>query len=289
MDRLKDRCVRACVRFLARRTDVTKLIHDLAADRNVDLLQMAYHQQGILKYRNIDESGERHLWSLLQQIFLDEPRPILLDVGANVGEYATGLRAAFPEGRIIAIEPGSATYKILAERTAAHAIETYPIGLSDASGPQVMHRYVDDPACSHASIHRDVIVGLHGRNDVVAEPIHTMTLDDFCIARNVPRIDFLKIDTEGHELAILEGAKSCLATGKIRVIQFEFNEMNVVSRVFLKDFYSLLSAFVLFRLDASRLIPLGAYNARNEIFQFHNIVAFSQGLRFDDAAPAGNT
>ncbi len=64
-----------------------------------------------------------------------------------------------------------------------------------------------------------------------------------------------------------------LSNGKIEVIQFEFNEMNVVSRTFLKDFYDILSNYDLCRLDSNKLIPLFKYESKNEIFQFQNFLA----------------
>ena len=50
------------------------------------------------------------------------------------------------------------------------------------------------------------------------------------------RLNLLKIDAEGNEYKILLGAKQALQANIIDVIQFEFNEMNVISRVFMKDF-----------------------------------------------------
>ena len=51
------------------------------------------------------------------------------------------------------------------------------------------------------------------------------------------------------------------------------DQMNVAARVFLRDFYDLLSDYRFFRLDTRRLIPLGPYQPRNEIFQFQNLLA----------------
>jgi len=67
-----------------------------------------------------------------------------------------------------------------------------------------------------------------------------------------------------------------IAENKIKLLQFEFNEMNIISRVFLKDFYSLLRGFDFFRLDTQRLIPLPNYDATNEIFKFQNILAINK-------------
>src|SRR6185436_3522307 len=91
-------------------------------------------------------------------------------------------------------------------------------------------------------------------------------------------VDFLKIDTEGNELKVLKGAQSLLQKNAIRAIQFEFNEMNVVSRVFLRDFYDILAGYTFYRLLPDGLLPLGRYSARNEIFAFQNIFAVNDAV-----------
>ena len=89
----------------------------------------------------------------------------------------------------------------------------------------------------------------------------------------VGRIDYLKIDTEGNELAVLEGAARLLAESRVGYIHFEFNEMNVVSRVFLRDFRKLLPSHRLYRLLPRGLLPLGERIVATEIFAFQNILA----------------
>jgi hypothetical protein len=104
------------------------------------------------------------------------------------------------------------------------------------------------------------------------------TVDKFCKEKGVDRIDLLKIDTEGCELQVLKGAQEMLSGGYIKVIQFEFGECNVFSRVFLRDFYEVLAGFRLFRLDSERLVPLPAYEPTNEIFRFQNIIAINKSV-----------
>ena len=55
-------------------------------------------------------------------------------------------------------------------------------------------------------------------------------------------------------------------------------EMNTVSKVFLRDFYETLAGYRFYRLDSRRLIPLGGYQPRNEIFQFQNVLAVHSAL-----------
>jgi polynucleotide 5'-kinase involved in rRNA processing len=101
--------------------------------------------------------------------------------------------------------------------------------------------------------------------------VEIVTIDEVIEKEKIVRIDFLKIDTEGHELAVLEGASNALKAGIIRCIQFEFNEMNVVSRTFFKDFKNILK-------DFNGMLPLGDQPVITEIFAFQNIVAFPSYL-----------
>lgn len=88
----------------------------------------------------------------------------------------------------------------------------------------------------------------------------------------------LKIDTEGHELNVLKGARLTIAKGMVDVIQIEFNEMNVISRTFFKDIIDILPGYDFYRLLPDGLLPLGAYKILDfEIFAFQNIVALKHG------------
>jgi hypothetical protein len=91
----------------------------------------------------------------------------------------------------------------------------------------------------------------------------------------------LKIDTEGSELEVLKGAEKMLCNKKIDIIQFEFNSLNVISRVFLKDFYDILKDFSLYRINTNCLIPLPKYDTENEIFKYQNFLAVRRDLNIN--------
>ena len=81
----------------------------------------------------------------------------------------------------------------------------------------------------------------------------------------------LKIDTEGNELNTLKGLGNWISNGKIKAIHFEFNEMNVISRVFFKDFWDILPNYNFNRMVQDCLVPIKQYNQVRCAFQ--NIVA----------------
>lgn len=53
------------------------------------------------------------------------------------------------------------------------------------------------------------------------ETIVIDTIDSFCRAKHISTIDILKIDTEGHELPVLAGAKQMLSSSKISIVKAE--------------------------------------------------------------------
>jgi len=58
---------------------------------------------------------------------------------------------------------------------------------------------------------------------ITQEEVNTSTLDDFCLKNKIENIDLLKIDTEGHEKEVLQGASSLLLNKKIKYILIEFH------------------------------------------------------------------
>jgi len=128
---------------------------------------------------------------------------------------------------------------------------------------------------SHASLYPEVISGIHFQAPVETE-VEIKALDTFCIENQIPQVDFLKIDTEGHELAVLKGAKNLISENKIKLIQFEFNEMNVISRIYMRDFIELLNNYQLHRVLPDGYFPLNNCVSDIEVFGFQNILAIKK-------------
>jgi hypothetical protein len=79
---------------------------------------------------------------------------------------------------------------------------------------------------------------------------------------------------------VLHGAEGLLKTGRIKIIQFEFNEMNLVSRVFMRDFVELLQDYKFFRLLPSGMLSLSYTPLTSELFAYQNIIAISRAAKF---------
>ena len=67
-----------------------------------------------------------------------------------------------------------------------------------------------------------------------------MTLETFCSEHNITRIVFAKVDTEGNDMRVLEGARDLLERGAIDFLQFEYNHRWILFRNYLKDVFDLV-------------------------------------------------
>ena len=244
---------------------------------DLDLQVLGYRSAGILNYETAERSGEAFLMQTVLRRTIIDPSPVLFDVGANVGEMASMLRQTFPSARVVAFEPNPVTFEALTKGV-GEAVECIAAGLGSTEGSGTLYCYRRDQQSGHASVYRDVFeiyegYGVEGARDLTSFEFPIRTLDAVCRELGIEKIDFLKIDVEGHEIEVLRGATGMLAKRGISLIQFEFNDCHVMSRTFMRDFYDLLHDFTFFRLGPDHLIPMGPYAARLEIFQYQNVLA----------------
>ena len=239
----------------------------------IDLLVLAYKNMGILKYENSLISGEQFVISKVLKKYIKSEKPIFFDVGANVGDYAKELRIEFPNAIIYAFEPNANTFETTQKNLSSLDIYCVNLGMGNQSEKKNIYSYDSDKSSQHATIYKDLMLDFYKVESIAEIEMELTTIDNFCQQQQIDFIDFLKIDVEGHEIEVLKGAKNKIDEKKIKIIQFEFNVCNVISRVFLKDFYEILLNYDIYRLDSNRLIPLLEYNFTNEIFQFQNFLA----------------
>ena len=85
------------------------------------------------------------------------------------------------------------------------------------------------------SLHRNFEV-----EDRDVEEIELITLDQYVVEKQIERIQFIKIDAEGHDYNVLEGASDIMSKGLVDFIQFEYSWRWIDNRRFLKDVFSLV-------------------------------------------------
>jgi len=161
------------------------------------------------------------------------------DVGANVGRWSRSLlSAASAEGRaadlrLHAFEPDAGAYARLERALDGAPAILSAVALSDRHGTSTFHTVA--PAAGTNSLYP-----APGAT-ASAGTVSMITLDSYATRSGVPRFAFVKIDTEGHDLTVLRGARALLAEHRIAVVQFEYNHRWVFARAFLRDAFEFLA------------------------------------------------
>jgi len=186
-----------------------------------------------------------------------------------------------PNAELYAFEPHPKTFKKLQEVADEFSFKAFNVGVGDKNETLKIYDYKYKDGSQHASIFKDVIEKVY-KSEFIEHKINLIKIDDFCKKSNIAGINLLKIDTGGNELKVLKGASELIKNNKIDVIHFEFNEMNVFSRVFFRDFYEFLINYNFFRMLPDGLIFLSEYNPiYQEIFAYQNIVAIRKDLKIN--------
>jgi FkbM family methyltransferase len=152
----------------------------------------------------------------------------VVDVGARWG-ISERWAALAPDVRIFGFDPDAEECaRLNAAATAAGDLTvTYvPVALGPRRSTATLHT-TRDPACSSlyppigALI--DAIPVLDVARPVGAVDIELVTLDEWCAENEVRTVDVLKLDTQGSELGVLEGAERTLASVQVLEVEVELN------------------------------------------------------------------
>jgi len=149
----------------------------------------------------------------LARLFATQGVDLVFDVGANVGNYGRELRASGFKGRIVSFEPRKAAHAALVEK-ASHDprwVVAPAMALGNAEGEAEIHIAGNSASSSIREMTRLHEQAAPESRYVGKENIQLRRLDsvfaDYVGDSSCP---FLKIDTQGYELEVLDGARSCL-------------------------------------------------------------------------------
>lgn len=136
----------------------------------------------------------------------------VMDVGANFGLFTRFLSEQVGnDGSVYSFEPTAAMSQVLNHNVRSLSlgnVETSPLALSDRKGSARLRipRFDDHRLNYYEASLCEVDEALVGEIDT----IETTTIDAFCEDKEIRKLTFLKIDVEGHEIAVLNGARITL-------------------------------------------------------------------------------
>ena len=255
------------------RSAIRRIAGHLSFDTALQISKILLHAQGFGSGADPRKSGEHRVFALL-----NNDRPVLFDVGGHLGGYTAAFLDRFPGGQAYLFEPSAAHMKIVRENLSAYSNVRYlPYALSDRDGDAIL--YKNSPISLIASLRRRRLDHYSVAMDIT-ETIDCRTIDGIMSDLAVPSIDLLKIDVEGHELAVLRGAQDTINAGRAPIIQFEFGGTHLDTRTTFQDFFYFFSdknySLYIIR-PRGDLVRIAKYEEALEQYQTSNFVAILKG------------
>jgi FkbM family methyltransferase len=173
------------------------------------------------KYQTKDDKGG--IQYILESV---QPGQVVFDIGAHKGGYLYFFQQLVgSKGKVFAFEPQSFLFNYLQKIHRLFKwqnVQLHHLALSDSAGSVTLFIPVKENKKS-SSPGATIVAGTH--NDAVTENVETQTLDSFAQQNNT-RVDFIKLDVEGNELRVLQGAIHSINTYHPKII-FECERRHV--------------------------------------------------------------
>jgi len=181
----------------------------------------------------------------------------LIDVGANIGIVSMIMAKRFPESQIHAFEPNPSTFQALQNNIAINDLTNIQAEQYALAG------YKGEISFTADSIHRATcsIATLVDQHTVF---VPCTRLDSYLEKRSVKEIAFLKVDVEGYETLVFQGAENMLKRQQAKLIYYEVCplltqkagfEPELPTRMLIKSGYQICKLN-----DRSCLIPVNLTN-----------------------------
>lgn len=194
---------------------------------------------------------------------------IIIDAGANVGDYSILANQIMPACKIYAFEPVEATFQYLLSNI-KDLKNVVPIkkGLFKENCELAINLFASN---EHSSIYD--IEGLPIGSDS-QQKIELVRGDDFIKDNQIDSIDFLKLDVEGAEYDALLGFENAIKHGAIKAVQFEYGYINISTKKLLVDYYNFFEAngYIVGKIFP-KLVEFRKYHFKYEDFIGPNFIA----------------
>lgn len=144
-----------------------------------------------------------------------------LDIGAHIGITALLLKRTFEQ--VFAFEPVPETYEALRLNLEHDALGLCPanVGIGREAGTLRFEYKPDHGQLSHALLEGEKP---QWTDSVITDPIHVRTIDSY----EIPDVDFIKIDTEGFEGPVVEGARETILRSRPVILMEQRGNENLM-------------------------------------------------------------
>ena len=246
-----------------RRSGAIRALHTVSS-----FVESSYNNEGA----DVGRNGEENVINRLSSAHF----ATALDIGANLGDWTLHAAATWPSCHIHSFEVAPETFKKLDERLRGAMcrprVTLNPFGVSDRETTLEMFYYPDHPDLTCET-------NRHPVHTAVPFEASLHTLDEYCAAKGITSVDFLKIDVEGSEYKVLQGFSRYINSQTVHCVQFEYGAFSIDTKLLLIDYYKLLSDCYWIGKIYPTYVDFREYDWRMEDFRFCNYCCVSKKRR----------
>lgn len=262
-----------------------KLMWSAIGRRNLVRLARFLSNEARLDVQNDPSSNGEHAVQLqVLRKNKNQERLCVFDVGANVGHWTQSFlefserfdRPIF----VHAFEACSNTFDTLEHHLKQNNFEKRVhinnFALSSSKGKQRFYSAGENAGTN----------GLYPMHEINLEEqtvtdVETETIDGYCTQNSISHIDYLKVDTEGHDLEVLYGGKGLFMAGAIDIAQFEYNHRWINSRHYLRDAFDYFEpmGYALGKITPKGIEFYSAWDFELESFREGNYLAVKSSFK----------
>jgi FkbM family methyltransferase len=227
-------------------------------------------------------NGEEFVASfILRRLAAEQERIVIFDVGSNKGDFISFFLSAAPVAEIHSFEPSRTCFSFLNEQFGSNSRVILNNCAAVDRGEHATLFEPEEGSISSTILEQvaeiKILQGKGGREPYKESSwhrVHAVSLDDYAEKYNVKDVSYVKIDVEGGERKVLEGMQSLIGQDRIRYVQLEINDCNLVTGLTLFKIGKMFPQSDVFRILPNGLVRLVGqarqYETANEIFQYSN-------------------
>jgi FkbM family methyltransferase len=231
------------------------------------ILEAILRVRGYNNFQNFELSGENFF---ISKILAPLDPKVCIDIGANIGDYSN-LLLNRTNAKVFAFEPLPQVYIKLAKRFEDNQDRFLGInmGIGSKVGKDLIHWSPE--RTGHASYVLEIKKLNYVKNDYEQE-VSTTTLDVFVQEWKIERIDLIKIDVEGYEKEVFQGALETIRSCKPKFIQIEMNWHQLIRGTSLLYFADLLPDYKVFQLIKNGWVERNPLEPISNLYLFSNFI-----------------
>ena len=171
------------------------------------------------------QSGQ-HLYGVcLDEAFAGVEAPLALDIGAHQGETAGWILDRYPNAEVVSFEPTPESFRVLDALRGKYRFRAVNAAVGAENGSLAFH--INPQSMTNSLLEMDpALAALDPNARQVSHPIQVpvLRLDDFLKENRLERpIDYMKLDVQGYEARVLQGASSTMSRVRFIMVEVQFN------------------------------------------------------------------